>query len=99
MLLASAQHTEQPERTGKQPNGTRDWRGADLEGRGRTPGRARHQHSSVVPNENITPVKVASAVGSSKSITKPAVWLRNGLCGPFPAIEEMALLYVPLASG
>ena len=54
---------------------------------------------SVVPNENITPVIVASAVGSSKSITKPAVWLRNGLCGSFPAMEELALLYDPLASG
>jgi hypothetical protein len=54
---------------------------------------------SVVPNENVTAVMVAKAVGSSRLIRKLAVWLRNGLCGSLPAIEPLALLYVPLAPG
>ena len=53
----------------------------------------------VVPNENIALVMVVSAVIPASEMANIAVWLRNGLWGPFPAIDPLALLYTPLALG
>jgi hypothetical protein len=54
---------------------------------------------AVVPNENVALVMVVLGVMPKSEITNIAVWLRNGLCAGFPAIEPLALLYVPPLPG
>ena len=54
---------------------------------------------SVVPNENVALVMSVLSVMPASEITNNADWLRNRLCGPFPAIEPLALLYTLPASG
>src|SRR5262249_42400933 len=47
---------------------------------------------AVVPKENVAPVTVESAVSPEMATTNVAVPSMNGLCGPLPAIEPLALL-------
>ena len=47
---------------------------------------------SAVPKENVTPVIVVSDVTFGAVRVNEADWLRNGLCGLFPAIEPLAAL-------
>ena len=47
---------------------------------------------AVVPNENTALVIRVAAVMAALLIVNVAVWLMNGLCGPFPAIEPLALV-------
>lgn len=54
---------------------------------------------AVVPKENVTPVTVVSTFAPGTERSKVAVWLRNGLWGLLPAIEPLALLYVPPGPG
>ena len=54
---------------------------------------------SVVPNENMALVIVESVVIPSSAREKVAVPVMKGLCGPFPAILPLALLYTLLPSG
>ena len=54
---------------------------------------------AVVPNENVALVMLVLGVMPVSEITNIAVWLRNGLCAGFPAIEPLALLYVPPLPG
>jgi len=54
---------------------------------------------AVVPNEKVAAVTVVAAVMVPSVIVNVAVWLRNGLCGPLPAIEPLALLNVAPPGG
>ena len=53
----------------------------------------------VVPKEKVALVTVVSTVTPATLTVNVAVWLRNGLCGPLPAIEALALEYRPPAPG
>jgi hypothetical protein len=48
-----------------------------------------------VPNENVTLLTVVFALIPVPLRINVADWFRNGLCGPFPAIEPFALVYGP----
>ena len=48
----------------------------------------------VVPYEKVALLTVVDAVIAALLITNVALWLMNGLCGPLPAIEPFALLYL-----
>jgi len=51
---------------------------------------------AVVPKENVALVTVVLwSTPARPVIENVAVWLRKGLCGPFPAIEPLALVYGP----
>ena len=52
-----------------------------------------------VLNEKVAEVMVVFAVIPDPSIVKVAVWFRNGLCGPLPAMEPSASEYVPPVPG
>jgi hypothetical protein len=64
-------------------------------GIGETPGTPATFTPEVVPNENVAPVINVAAVMPAREISNVAVWLRNGLCGPLPAIEPLALVNMP----
>ena len=46
----------------------------------------------VVPNEMLTLLSCETLVSPEIDSVNVAVWSINGLCGPFPAIEPLALL-------
>ena len=52
-----------------------------------------------VPNENVGLRIAVEGVRPGMLKTNVTDWSKKGLCGPFPAMEPLALLYVPPLPG